>query len=77
MLNPIGRLVLQSARTPDGSVLHVVGVEPDDCGVGAGSEQEAVPMRQAKTLIEFQGVIEDDGSRLRIATVLMKDTPRR
>ena len=63
MLNPIGRLVLQSARTPGGSVLHVFGVEPGDSGVGAGRGQEAVPMRQAETLAEFRGEVEDDGSR--------------
>ena len=46
-----------------GSVRHVFGVEPGDSGVGAGSEQEAVLIRQAETLVEFQGVVEDDGSR--------------
>ena len=46
-----------------GSVLHVFGVEPGDSGVGTGGEQEAVPMRQAETLVEFQSMIEDDRSR--------------
>lgn len=60
-----------------GSVLHVFGVEPGDCDVSTGGEQEAVPMRQAETLVEFQGVVEDDGSRPRIAAGLKDTLPRR
>ena len=53
-----------------GSVRHVFGVEPGDSGVGAGGEQQAIPMGESETLVEFQGVVEDDESHLRIAVGL-------
>ncbi len=49
---------------------YVLGSQPGDPGVGAGSEQQAVPMRQTETLVEFQGVVGCNGSRLRITVGL-------
>ena len=59
-----------------GPVQHVFRVQPGDSGVGAGGEQKAVQMRQAETLVEFQGVVGGNGSRLRIAVGLNDMLPR-